>query len=336
MLLRQIGVEGQRRLAEARVLLVGCGALGSVLAEQLVRAGVGHLRIVDRDVVELTNLQRQILFDEADAREGRPKAVAAPQRLRQVNSEVRVEGIVADFNADNAEELCEMETGPAGLLLDGTDNVQTRYLINDVAVKRGLAWVYGACVGTEGRVMAIRPGMTPCLRCLFPEPPAGSDLATCDTAGVLGSAAAIVASIQATAAIQLLIGAAVKEQMVTIDPWAGQFRTISTAGARREDCPCCGRRSFEFLERGGDALVTLCGRNAVQIAAGRGARVDLERLAERLSSIAEVQQTPYLLRATLPDPGRPILTVFPDCRMLVQGTQDFGRARSLVAKYVGT
>jgi molybdopterin-synthase adenylyltransferase len=280
MLLMQIGAEGQRRLGEARVLLVGCGALGSVLAEQLVRAGVGDLRIVDRDVVELTNLQRQVLFDEEDARDASPKAVAAAQRLRNVNSLVRVEPVVADFSPNNAEELCEMPGGAPRLLLDGTDNVQTRYLINDLAVQRGLPWVYGACVGTEGRVATILPGRTACLRCLFPHPPPGSDLPTCDTAGVLAPAAAVVASMQATAAIQLLTGAAVTQRLVAFDLWAGEFRSISTAGARLEDCPCCGRHHFEFLEGGGDPLTTLCGRNAVQIAGGRGQYLDLGRLAE--------------------------------------------------------
>ena len=335
MLLKQIGAEGQRRLGAARVLLVGCGALGSVLAEQLVRAGVGHLRIVDRDVVELTNLQRQVLFDEADAREGKPKAVAAAERLGRINSQVRVEGVIADFGPQNAEDLRMLESGPAALLLDGTDNVQTRYLINDLAVKRGLPWVYGACVGTEGRAAAVVPRSTPCLRCLFPEPPAGSDLPTCDTAGVLAAAAAVVASIQATAAIQLLTGAAVRPQMAAFDLWNGEFRAINTEDARREDCPCCGRRRFEFLERAGEALVTLCGRNAVQIAGRRGETVDLGRLAERLSPVAKVLRTVYLVRATLPESGGPVLTIFPDRRVLVQGTQDFARARSLVAKYVG-
>jgi adenylyltransferase/sulfurtransferase len=335
MLLPRIGEEGQRRLGAARVLLVGCGALGSVLAEQLVRAGVGYLRVVDRDVVELTNLQRQVLFDEEDAREGRPKAVAAARRLGRINSDVRVEAVVADFTGANAEELCEMEGRPAALLLDGTDNVQTRYLINDVAVKYGVPWVYGACVGTEGRSAAIVPAESPCLRCLFPEPPATGDLATCDTAGVLSAASAVVASMQATAAIQLLTGSAVKQQMLAMDVWAGEFRAISTVGARSEDCPCCARRDFEFLERGGDALVTLCGRNAVQIAARRGERVDLDRLADRLSAATDVQRTAYLVRATLPEPGRPRLTVFADGRLLVEGTTEFERARSLAARYVG-
>jgi adenylyltransferase/sulfurtransferase len=336
MLLKQIGADGQRRLGEARVILVGCGALGSVLAEQLVRAGIGSLRIVDRDVVELTNLQRQVLFDEAHAREGKPKAVAAAERLGHINSQVRVEAVVADFSPLNAEELCEMEGGPAALLLDGTDNVQTRYLINDLAVKRGVPWVYGACVGTEGRAATIQPRSTPCLRCLFPDPPAGSDLPTCDTAGVLAPAAALVASIQATAAIQLLVAATVKQHMIAFDLWAGEFRAISTAGARREDCRCCGRRLFEFVERAGDALVSLCGRNAVQVAGRRGELLDLERLAERLVRVAQVQRTPYLVRATLPDSGRPVLTIFPDGRVLVQGTQDFSRARALCAKYIGS
>jgi adenylyltransferase/sulfurtransferase len=232
-LLRQIGREGQKKLASSRALLVGCGALGTVLAEQLVRAGVGTIRIIDRDVVELTNLQRQTLFDESDAAEGVPKAIAAERRLGAINSAVRIEPIVADFHAGNAEELA----GRPDVILDGTDNAETRYLINDLAVKHGITWVYGACVGTEGRVMTVRPGDGPCLRCLFPEPPTAGELPTCDTAGVLGPLAGIVASLQAVAAIKLLSGnaAALGREMTAIDVWSNRIRSIDTTDARRSD-----------------------------------------------------------------------------------------------------
>ena len=201
VLLPQIGQAGQERLAGARVLLVGCGALGSVIAEQLARAGVGLLRIADRDVVELTNLQRQVLFDERDVAEHTPKAVAAARRLKEINSEVRVEALICDVHAGNIEDFVDGD-----LIIDGTDNVETRYLVNDISVKHGLPWVYGACVGTEGRCMAVLPPEDACLRCVYPEPPSATELPTCDTAGVLGPAAALVASLQVTAAIRLLVG----------------------------------------------------------------------------------------------------------------------------------
>ena len=208
ILLPQVGPDGQRRLGEATVLLIGCGALGTVIAEQLTRAGVGRLRICDRDIIELTNLQRQVLFDEADARAGTPKAVAAAERLARVNAQVHVEPHVIDVHSGNIEDLIEGERGAprAGLILDGTDNADIRYLINDAAVKQGVPWVYGGCVGTSGRAMAIVPGASPCLRCLFPEPPAAGELETCDTVGVLASAAAVIASLEVVAGMKILLG----------------------------------------------------------------------------------------------------------------------------------
>jgi adenylyltransferase/sulfurtransferase len=347
-LLPQIGRAGQARLGASRALLVGCGALGTVIAEQLVRAGVGSLRIVDRDVVELSNLQRQTLFDESDAAEGVPKAVAAGRRLARVNSEVRVDAVVADFHAGNAQELAGIPAGanaPAGisgavdLLLDGTDNVETRYLLNDLSVKHGIPWVYGACVGTEGRAMTIRPAAaTPCLRCLFEEPPGPGELPTCDTAGVLGPLAGAVASMQAVAALKLLSGnaEAVAPQMLVFDVWANRIRAMDTTGARRPDCPTCGRRRFEFLDGAARRSVSLCGRNAVQVLPERRGAVELASLAARLAGVGRVTRTPHLLRVDLPgdDPLR--LTVFADGRLIVNGTTDRDRARSLYARYVGT
>ncbi|MGH7177690.1 MAG: HesA/MoeB/ThiF family protein, partial [Tepidisphaeraceae bacterium] len=240
-ILPQIGVAGQRRLAESRVMLAGCGAIGSVVAEQLVRAGVGFLRVVDRDVVELGNLQRQVLFDESDAAAGTPKAVAAAKRLLAINSSVTVEPRVRDIDSGNVHELAES----VHLIVDGTDNAETRYLLNDFSVEQALDWVYGGCVGVEGRVMVIRPGKTPCLRCVFPSPPKPGELPTCDTAGVLGPVAAIVGSLQAIAAIRLLLGTATEEsQMLVVDGWNGRLRSVSM-GDRRPDCPACGRRRFE-------------------------------------------------------------------------------------------
>jgi adenylyltransferase/sulfurtransferase len=302
---------------------------------------VGSLRIIDRDVVELSNLQRQTLFEESDAVESAPKAVAAQSRLKRINSDVSVEAFVTDFDAVNAEELAGVE-GDAqrvDLILDGTDNVETRYLINDLSVKHALPWVYGACVGTEGRVMTIRPGATACLRCLFPDPPGAGELPTCDTAGVLGPLAGMVASLQSVAAIKLLTGnaSAVAEHMTVVDVWSNRLRTIDLAEARRSDCPTCGQRRFDALDGGKTRRpVSLCGRNAVQVRPQGKAGVQLDALAKRLEPLGAVTRTPYLLRLNL-DEDRPLqLTVFADGRLIVTGMTDENRARSLYARYIGT
>jgi molybdopterin-synthase adenylyltransferase len=337
-LLPEIGDAGQRRLAASRVLLVGCGALGTVIADQLVRAGVGWLRICDRDIVETTNLQRQVLFDESDAAAELPKAIAAAQRLGRVNSAVTVDARVVDVDTGNVEELAGVAGAGsrADLLLDGTDNVETRYLLNDIAVKHGLPWVYGACVGTTGRVMAIRPGVTPCLRCLFPEAAGPGELPTCDTAGVLGPAAAVVASLQSIAAIKLLVGdtTALAEELLTLDVWANRIKSVSTRDARRDDCPTCGRRQFEFLERDASSATSLCGRDAIQVRPSNPrARLDGKTVAARLTGVAQVEVTPHFTRARLPEGIG--LTVFPDGRAIVNGTTDPARARAIYARYVG-
>ena len=332
VLLPQIGKAGQERLAGARVLLVGCGALGSVIAEQLVRAGVGLLRIADRDVVELTNLQRQVLFDERDVAEHTPKAVAAARRLKEINSEVRVESLICDVHAGNIEDFVDGD-----LIIDGTDNVETRYLVNDISVKHGLPWVYGACVGTEGRCMAVCPPGDACLRCVFPEPPSAAELPTCDTSGVLGPAAGLVASLQVTTAIRLLVGQHRAQELVTVDVWRNRFRTISLADAKRPDCPCCGQRRFEFLEaRCGGRSTSLCGRNAIQVRPARSAEsLDLAAVAAKLSGAGAVQRTAYLVRCDLHEPRDLRLTVFPDGRAIVHGTADSERARSVYARFIG-
>lgn len=338
--LPQIGSAGQARLASARVLLVGCGALGSNIAEQLVRAGVGFLRLVDRDLVEWTNLQRQVLFDEADAHEGTPKAIAAARRLSAVNSQVIVEPVVADVHAGNIETLAGLDrTGePIQLMLDGTDNVETRYLLNDVAVKYRVPWVYGACVGTEGRVMMVRPEETACLRCIFPEPPGPAELATCDTAGVLGPAASMVASLQATLAIQWLVGATPPDQLVRLDLWRGRFGATPLGNARREDCLTCGRRSFEFLDApgGGGAATSLCGRNSIQVRPATARTLDLPTLADRLTTVGAVQRLPFMVKCQLHEEIGVELTVFLDARAIISGTTDVGRARSIYARWIGS
>jgi molybdopterin-synthase adenylyltransferase len=340
MLLPEIGEAGQARLAAARVLLVGCGALGCTIAEQLVRAGVGFLRLVDRDIVELTNLQRQTLYDEQHVRTAWPKAAAAAERLAAINSSVAIDAEVTDAHCGNIEMLAGLEGsaagGPVHLILDGTDNVATRYLINDVAVKHGVPWIYGACVGSEGRVMAVRPGESACLRCVFPNPPRAEELPTCDTRGVLGSASALVASLQAIAAIKLLTGnaAGMRDELLTIDAWSGRFQSVSLDGARDRDCICCGKLRFEFLSRpASDAAVTLCGRDAVQV---RGeSRIELPGMARRWRGLGQVEETRFFVRCQLAEPRDVRLTLFSDGRLIVHGTRDALRAKSLHARFVG-
>lgn len=332
MLLPHIGQAGQHRLGASCALVVGCGALGTVMAESLARAGVGRLRLVDRDIVEWTNLQRQVLFDESDARDGLPKAVASAKRLRAVNSSVQIEPLVLDVDPGNVEAMVD----GASVILDGTDNVETRYLINDVSVKHSLPWVYGACVGTEGRTMPIVPGTTACLRCVFPDPPAGSELPTCDTAGVLGPAAGVIASVQAATAIKLLSGseASISRELFTIDLWTNRMRSIDAP--RRVDCPTCVKRCFDFLDApAGSRTVRLCGRDAVQIRSSvSNGPVDLHGIAAKLRGAGTVIESPYFLRCDLP--GESIrLTVFPDGRALVHGTSDVTRAKSIHARYLG-
>ena len=342
MLLPQIGPDGQRRLADACVLLVGCGALGSVQAEQLVRAGVGRVRIVDRDIVELTNLQRQVLFDETDVREQAPKAIAAARRLAKINSSVAIEPLVRDLHAGNVEQIAGLEgtERKADLILDGTDNVETRYLLNDVAVKHNVPWIYGACVGTVGRVLAVMPPATACLRCLFPEPPGAGELPTCDTAGVFSPVAAVVGSIQTSAALKLLSGqsGAVGDELFVLDLWNNRLRATSTAEMKRDDCPACGLGRFEFLDRPpGGGAVSLCGRNAMQVRppGGRGG-IDLPALAGKLAAVGAVELTPHLVRCSLRDATSLRLTLFADGRLIVQGTNDPIQARSLYARYIGS
>jgi len=341
VLLPQIGPKGQAILGASRVLVVGCGALGCVIAEQLARAGVGSLVLVDRDVVEWTNLQRQTLFDESDARDAAPKAVAAKRRLERVNSTIQIDALVTDVHSGNIEQIAGLERGGTRvhLILDGTDNVETRYLLNDVCVKHSVLWVYGACVGTEGRVMAIRPGVTPCLRCVFPTPPSGTELPTCDTAGVLGPAAGVVASLQVVAAMRVLCGAAeaqAEERLLAIDVWTGRMRSVA-AGARSPDCPTCGKRQFEFLDRADGPTAMLCGRRAVQVRPSRSsAPFDLAAAEVKLTRVGLVQRTPYLLRCRLNDAADVELTLFSDGRLIVTGTTDSDRAKSLYARYIGT
>lgn len=339
MLFEKIGPEGQRRLLRSRAVLFGCGALGTVLAQTLVRAGVGHLRICDRDFIEYDNLQRQVLFDESDIEANLPKAQAAANRLRLINSGVTVEPQVVDAHPGNIVELAE----GAELLLDGTDNFETRYLINDLAVKSGRPWVYGAVIGSTGLVMTIVPGKTPCLRCVFEEAPPAEMNPTCDTAGVLGPAVNVVASLQAMEAMKLLMGKAdeINPHLVQLDVWTGRIFNMNVQPARDAGtCPCCARGQFSYLDApAGGRTTVLCGRDAVQVPApARGGTksttIDLGAVAARLAGVARgpVRQNAYMLRAQIEEFE---VTLFSDARAIIKGTSDPNRARSLYAKYFG-
>ncbi len=342
MLLSGIGETGQNRLGASHVLLVGCGALGTVIAELLVRAGVGELTIVDRDVVELTNLQRQILFDETDAACGTPKAGAAEARLLAINRTVTIHSHVDDFNATNAERYV---TG-CHIILDGLDNYHTRYLLNDVAVKHNLPYIHGGAVATSGTAMTIIPDCTPCLRCVFPEPPPAGTSVTCDTAGVLGPLVMMIAAHQATEAIKVLTGNtdAVDRSLVSIDPWRNRIHRTDLSTARDPQCPCCGQRHWTFLHgEGTSSAVTLCGRNAVQInpPANGGATMELCAIKHRLGAHGTFSHNEHLLRGCFVEErgehGEPIeLTLFPNGRAIIKGTDRLDRARSIYAKYLGS
>lgn len=342
VILPGIGVAGQRRLGAGHAVIVGCGALGCAVADILARAGVGRLTLIDRDVVEWTNLQRQSLFDEADAAALSPKAEAARARLSRVNSGLVVDALVEDLTGDNALRLLFEAGRPApDVLVDGTDNFETRYLLNDLAVMRGVPYVYGGVVGTSGMQWSVLPGdpARPCLRCLFPEPPAPGQAPTCETAGVLGAAVAVVAACQAADAIKILAGHArlVDPSMLTFDLWSGRWRRIDFSSGRRDDCPACAMRRFEFLEgRRGGGTVALCGQDAVQVTPARGTTVDLSRLGERLSAVGEVTRTPFLLRAVVPERAGVELTVFRDGRAIVRGVGGPEEARAVYARWVGS
>jgi molybdopterin-synthase adenylyltransferase len=322
-----IGERGQEAIGRAHAAIVGCGALGSFHAAALARAGAGRLTIIDRDYVEASNLQRQWLFEEADAAESMPKAAAAERRLAAINSRVQVKGMVADLTASNAAGLL----GDADLILDGTDNFETRYLINDYAVSRGIPWIYGAAVGSYGLTMPVIPGRTACLRCVYPAPPAGAQ-PTCETAGVLNALVSAVASLQIADALKILSGRVdlVRARITTIDVWEGGIRQIDGPPADPE-CPCCARREFPYLEESNRPPVRMCGRNAVQIHE-RDRPIDLEELKARLAPLGEVRANEFALRFVAPPYE---ITVFPDGRAIVKGTSDTGVARSLYARYVG-
>jgi len=329
VLLREIGEDGQRKLLASTVLIVGCGALGSNLATLTVRAGFGRVRIVDRDVLERSNLHRQVLFDEDDVAAGLPKAIAAARKLVRINSDVVVEPHVTDVTASRIEPLLE----GVDVVLDGTDNFEIRYLINDACLEHGIPWVYAGVVATSGMSMTFTPGDGPCLRCLFPELPPPGSLPTCDTIGVLNTAPALLATLQATEAIKLVTDPkAVSRGLLHLDLWSRAFRVLEVA--RVDDCPACGQGRRDFLEsRDTPWTTSLCGRNTVQISPARPVELQLDLLGARLAKAGEVRNNGFLLQF---DAEGHTLVVFPDGRVLVQGTNDEALARTLHARYIGS
>jgi adenylyltransferase/sulfurtransferase len=329
-----IGEQGQRRLAESRALLVGCGALGSVIADQLTRAGVGRLRIVDRDFVELSNLQRQVLYDEQDVTDQLPKAIAAANKLRRINSSINIEPVVADVDSSRILELMRN----CHVVLDGTDNFEVRLLINDASLETGIPWVNGGCVGSTGQVMTIIPGVTACFRCLVAEEPEPGTTETCDTAGVLAPAVNVVASLQVVGALKLLTGQRelIEPVLTVLDVWEGSYRRLKLGDLpAKSDCPACRRGERRWLRGGaGSRSTVLCGRNAVQVSPGARGMLDLRQLAAKLASTGAVTSNPFLVRVALPD-GETEITVFRDGRAIIKGTEDIAAARALYARYIG-
>jgi len=330
ILFNAIGKQGQERLQKSTALIIGCGALGTAQAESLARAGVGKLRIADRDFVEASNLQRQTMFTEADARERLPKAVAAGKHIAELNSEIIVEFEIVDVNHSNIERLLQ----GCDLVLDGTDNFATRYLINDACVKHKRNWIYGAAVGSYGVTMTVCPHQTACLRCVFPEAPPAASAPTCDTAGVVMPIISVVAAVQVTEALKILTGQfdALHGMLMQFDVWRNEWRKINP-GPPVADCQTCGLGRFETLQPDtAEFAAVLCGRNAVQISPAQATRLDFPELAERLRPAGEVKFNDYLLRFRT---GEFEMTVFQDARSIIRGTDEVSLARTLYAKYIG-
>jgi adenylyltransferase/sulfurtransferase len=325
-----IGREGQQRLLNSCAVIIGCGALGSAQAEALARAGVGKLRILDRDFVEASNLQRQTMFTESDAAERLPKAIACANHIAEINSNISVEPEIADVNHSNIEGLI----ADADVVLDGTDNFATRYLINDACVKHEKNWIYGAAVGSYGVTMTIRPHETPCLRCIFPEAPPAASAPTCDTAGVIMPIISVVAAVQVAEALKLLTGEieSLHNSLMQFDVWRNEWRKISI-GKPLVNCPTCALREYETLHaEARDFAAVMCGRHAVQISPSESVRIDLAALRQKLELAGEVKANDYLLRFRT---GEYELTVFQDARSIIKGTDDIATARSLYSKYIG-
>jgi adenylyltransferase/sulfurtransferase len=325
-ILNEIGEDGQKKLGETGALIVGCGALGSASADHLARAGLGFIRIVDRDIVEIENLQRQILFNEDDI--GIPKAQAASEKLKKINSHIKVEGMVKDLNPRSIKQI----VNDIDIILDGTDNMETRYLINDISIKNEIPWIYAGAVSTYGMTLNIVPKETSCLACAFPFMPKAGSLPTCDTVGVLNTVPSIIASIQVTEALKIILNKHYSKDLLVYDVWSHDFKLIKIK--RNQECNCCGQLNFEYLNAEKTEVTTLlCGSNSVQITPASEGEISLERLAERLKKTGEVKLSPVHLVFKTTDLQ---ITVFKDGRGIIKGTDDKIQAKSLYAKYVGT
>lgn len=330
-----IGETGQRAISTAKVAVLGCGALGTVAAEILTRAGVGEMRLIDRDVVEWTNLQRQSLFVEQDAIDARSKAAASCERLSQINSSVHLTPIVADVSSQNITNILR----DVDLVIDAADNFLVRFLLNDWSLSTATAWVHGGCVGAAGQVRLFSGQGSPCFRCWVPEPPPAAAVDTCDTAGVVGSATHTIASLQATEAIKWLSGNrdSVRESLLSVDLWNNRIRELKIPASISKDCPACARSEYDFLvgERAvqNESAAVLCGRDAVQINQGGNATVDLSQMAKRWEGVGRVQSTPFFVRL-FPTPTH-TLTLFRDGRVVINGTSEISEARTLYDRYVG-
>ena len=332
ILFQHIGEERQKVLMSSSAVVIGCGALGTVSSSYLTRAGIGQIRIIDRDYIEESNLQRQILFDENDISENIPKAIAAQRKLQKINTKVKIEGIVTDVNYANIEEL----TQGVDIIIDGTDNFETRFLINDFCVKNSVPWIYGACIGGRGVVMNIIPSDTPCLRCVFETMPQIGSFPTCDTAGVIGPIAGIIASIQVTEAVKILSEdyESINKTLIEIDVWNTKFRQIDVSELKElNNCPTCKLHNYTFLEAEDGVMATfLCGKNAVQVMSRSRGNIDLRQLEQRLGSVADVSCNAFMLKFKVKDHE---FTVFPDGRAIITGTADSSTAKTLYSKYLG-
>ncbi|OEG00060.1 thiamine biosynthesis protein ThiF [Vulcanibacillus modesticaldus] len=331
-LFKPIGKAGQKKLGKSRIAIVGMGALGTAISNHMVRSGVGFVRIIDRDFVEYSNLQRQMLFDENDADQALPKAIAAKNKLNLINSTITVEAHVTDLTPKNAEDLL----ADLDLIIDGTDNFETRYLINDVAIKNNIPWIYGGAVASRGMTFTIIPNKTPCFRCLFPEPSAPGTSETCDTSGVIGPIIQVVAAYQATEALKILLNdyEHINTSLRNFELWHNEYSEINIKNAKNSECPACIHHNYEYLnnKKKNKRIVSLCGRESVQISPIEETPFDIRKLAEKLRHVGKIIETPYLIRFEV---DRYKLTIFPDGRVLIHGTNDITIAKNLYTKYIG-
>ena len=324
----EIGEIGQIKLLASKVVIIGCGALGTVIANNLARSGVGTIRIIDRDYIELSNLQRQLLFDEEDIKNNIPKAKAAEYKLSKINSNIQIEGIVSDVNARNIENFCM----GMDLIMDATDNFQTRFLINDFSVKQNIPWIYGGVIGSSGMTYNIIPGKTPCFRCIFPEAPSVGSVDTCDTVGVLNGITNIIASLQSTEAIKILMGKwdDLIEEMRFLDIWTNSFDNLEMQPHR--DCPVCKNQRFEFLNHDMEEAVVLCGKNSIQINPIKS-EISMDNVIKRLKTMGiDMKNNSFYCKFTIEDIQ---FTLFLDGRAILKNTSDVNKAKSMYSKYIG-